>query len=156
MLASNLRPFCSAAFGTVSSISAFYFGNAGANGVHLRPMLGLWAGLLALLHGSVTLSTHGLWIDPLQKCAMEREGQRAEVMIVYNADELRRNSDLSGHHFFPLSSAFLQKPFNLSQPFDSFRLGFACIASTQFFIDIDAHMEVYTWTNQSLEKSRWL
>lgn len=27
------------------------------------PMLGLWAGLLALLHGSVTLSTHGLWID---------------------------------------------------------------------------------------------
>ncbi|CAK9105005.1 Zinc metalloprotease MJ0392 (MjS2P) (S2P endopeptidase) (Site-2-type intramembrane protease) [Durusdinium trenchii] len=29
------------------------------------PMLGLWAAVLALLHGSVTLSTQGLWIDPL-------------------------------------------------------------------------------------------
>ncbi|CAK9105551.1 Zinc metalloprotease MJ0392 (MjS2P) (S2P endopeptidase) (Site-2-type intramembrane protease) [Durusdinium trenchii] len=27
------------------------------------PMLGLWAAVLALLHGSVTLSTQGLWID---------------------------------------------------------------------------------------------
>jgi hypothetical protein len=153
VLASNLRPFCSAAFGTVSSISAFYFGNAGANGVHLRPMLGLWAGLLALLHGSVTLSTHGLWIDPLQKCAMEREGQSAEVMIemlmncVASLTSLAIISFRSHRHFYKN---------HLSQPFDSFRLGFACIASTQFFIDIDAHMEVYTWTNQSLEKSRWL
>eukprot|EP00438_Fugacium_kawagutii_P005186 Skav234123 [mRNA] locus=scaffold753:60640:65025:- [translate_table: standard] len=30
---------------------------------NMRPMLGLWAGLLALLHGSVTLSSHGLWVD---------------------------------------------------------------------------------------------
>lgn len=27
------------------------------------PMLALWAGVLAVLHGSVTLSTHGLWVD---------------------------------------------------------------------------------------------
>ena len=68
----------------MSSKHAFYFDSASANFFHLRPMLGLWAGLLALLHGSVTLSTHGLWIDPLQKCGMAWEGQRTNVMIIYD------------------------------------------------------------------------
>lgn len=30
-------------------------------------MLALWAGVLAVLHGSVTLSTHGLWVEPVQR-----------------------------------------------------------------------------------------
>ena len=138
-------------FGTVSSIPAFCFGSAAANGFHLRPMLGLWAALLALLHGSVTLSTHGLWIDPLQKCAKEWEGQRAEVTLIINADDdLRRKSELCGHHFFPLALAFLQTPFESA-------IRFILTGVCLYFIGSILHRHrcthggVYTWANPSPE-----